>query len=103
MVKDDSFSSTTTSLLSGPRPNARCKEMSSPAERGIGMGGKAQYKERQRKRGGRDGNGKDEVSPMGEACAGSLNPSNLLHFSFQGGIRKKGSERGGDSDGGRGG
>lgn len=51
-------------------------------------------KERQRERGGRDGNGKkDEVSPMGEACADLLNPSNLLHllltsflhrFSFQG-------------------
>lgn len=36
-------------------------------------------KERQRKRGGRDGNGKkDEVSPMGEASADLLNPSNLL-------------------------
>lgn len=35
------------------------------------------------------GTEKDEVSPMGEACAGSLNPSNLLHFSFQGEIRKR--------------
>lgn len=35
------------------------------------------------------GTEKDEVSPMGEACAGSLNPSNLLHFYFQGEIRKR--------------
>jgi len=57
-------------------------------------------KERQRERGGRDGNGKKhEVSPMGEACMDSLNPSNLLlicflhHSSFQGETRKGENEK----------
>lgn len=37
--------------------------------------------ERQIERGGRDGNGKkDEVIPVGAACAGLLNPSILLHL-----------------------
>lgn len=48
----------------------------------IGMGIKCSINnERQVERGGRDGNGKkDEVIPVGAACAGLLNPSILLHL-----------------------
>lgn len=50
--------------------------------KGIGMGKECSINnERQIERGGRDGNGKkDEVIPVGAACAGSLNPSILLHL-----------------------
>lgn len=67
---------------------------------GIGMGKKGSINnERQIERGGRDGNGKkDEVIPVGAACAGLLNPSILLHllsasffhhFSFAGSGNKR--------------
>lgn len=97
MVKDYSFLCTTTSLLSAMLLKLLLQGKAQLKLERDRDGIKEQNKERQRERGGRDGNGKkDEVSPMGEACPDLLNPSNLLHLlssflhhlSFQGEIKK---------------
>lgn len=92
-VSGSSYLCTTTSLLSARQPRVLLQGKRLERDSDRWKKKCSTNKERQRERGGRDGNGKkDEVSLMGESCADKLNPSNLLilltsflhHFFFQG-------------------